>query len=94
MDLARIYVSGELIQEMDLASKDEFFTFVVESENGCNTIGVEKGRIRVVDADCPDGLCVRQGWISKGSSVIVCLPNRLVIQIESAKTPEVDAIAR
>ena len=40
------------------------------------------GRIRVESADCPDQVCVDQGWISDGTVPVVCLPNRLVIQIE------------
>ena len=32
--------------------------------------------------DCPDKLDVKQGYISKVGEVIVCLPNKLVIEIK------------
>jgi hypothetical protein len=33
-------------------------------------------------ADCPDQRCVHQGWASRTGQCIVCLPNRVMIQIE------------
>ena len=47
-------------------------------------------------ASCPDGLCVHQGAISDGLLPIVCLPNKVQIQIvedtgESSETEEFDA---
>lgn len=43
---------------------------------------VEKGRIRFEEANCPDKVCVKSGWLSKKSDVAVCLPNRTIIKIE------------
>ena len=57
-------------------------TFTVEFQGRTNTITAQPGRIRVESADCPDQVCVDQGWISDGTVPVVCLPNRLVIQIE------------
>ncbi|MBQ8509428.1 MAG: NusG domain II-containing protein [Clostridia bacterium] len=42
---------------------------------------MESGRIRVSAADYPDQVCVHQGWQSTGAMPIVCLPNKLVIQL-------------
>ena len=57
-------------------------TFTVEGPGGFpNTIEVEHGRIRVREAGCPDQVCVGQGYISDGTVPIVCLPNKLVIEI-------------
>ena len=39
------------------------------------------GRIRVASANCPDQVCVRQGWISDASVPIVCLPHQVIIQV-------------
>jgi len=58
-----------------------------------NMIEAESGRVRMIEASCPDGLCVRQGWISGGIIPIVCLPNRVIIILESAENVhDVDAI--
>ena len=81
---ARIYQDGVLIRTIDLSRVTKPETFVVEGPAGANTIEVEPGRIRVAHADCPDQVCVRQDWLSDGVVPIVCLPNRLVIQLEDA----------
>lgn len=80
--VARITLSGELIQEIDLEEVTVPYSFTVEGKGGLtNTILVEHGRIRVSQADCPDQICVDQGFISDGTVPIVCLPNQLIIQI-------------
>ena len=80
--VARITLDGELVEEIDLSAVTEPYTFTLEGPGGfTNTIQVEHGRIRVREAGCPDQVCVNQGYISDGTVPIVCLPNRLVIEI-------------
>ena len=80
--VARITLDGELVEEIDLSAVTEPYTFTLEGPGGfTNTIEVEHGRIRVLEAGCPDQVCVNQGYISDGTVPIVCLPNRLVIEI-------------
>ena len=38
----------------------------------------------LVDADCPDKLCVHQGKIDKTGEVITCLPNKLTVTVIGA----------
>ena len=79
---AQIYQYGELIEEIPLDQVDEPYTIPLEGEDGAeNVIEVEPGRIRVQSANCPDQVCVRQGWISDSSVPVVCLPHQVVIQI-------------
>lgn len=35
----------------------------------------------MVEIDCPDGICVKTGWVD-GGTPIVCLPNRLIIEVK------------
>ena len=80
--VARITLDGEVIDEIDLTEITQPWSFTVEGKTGLtNTILVEPGRIRVDHADCPDQICVHQGFISDGPTPIVCLPNKLIIQI-------------
>lgn len=78
---ARIYSDGHLIKSIDLVAVGEPVTLTIWTDGGFNTVEAENGRIRVADADCKDGSCMRQGWVSGGITPIVCLPNRLVIEI-------------
>ncbi len=47
------------------------------------TILVEKGRIRFKEADCPDQICVKTGWLEEPGDTAVCLPNRAIVRIET-----------
>ncbi|MBF0459508.1 MAG: NusG domain II-containing protein [Nitrospirae bacterium] len=49
------------------------------------TVEIKGGKVRVVDADCPGKICVKQGWIDSGA--IICLPNRVVITVEGTPAP-------
>ena len=79
---AALYIDGELYDTIDLAAVAAPYERTVQSEWGWNTIRVSHGAIQVVDADCPGHDCVEQGAISDGAIPIVCLPHRLVIEIE------------
>lgn len=80
--VAKITLDGVVIDEIDLTQVTEPYSFSVEDGAGhSNTILVEPGRIRVTEADCPDQICVRQGFISDGTVPIVCLPHKLIIEI-------------
>lgn len=48
---------------------------------GTNILEVKGNRVRLIDADCPDKLCVRQGWIQYTGQCITCLPNKLTVTI-------------
>lgn len=79
---ADIYQSGELLTSIDLSAVSQPYTFTVTGENGCtNEIEVRPDEIGIISADCPDKLCVHQGFISDSRLPITCLPNRLVIQL-------------
>ena len=93
-DVACIYQDGVLIDKVDLSAVAEPYSFTVDSRFGTNTISVENGRICISEADCPDGSCIHQGWLSGGATPIVCLPHRLMIKLETSKPPDVDAVAR
>ncbi len=51
---------------------------------------VSEGKIRVCEADCPDQVCVMQGWLEDDIIPIACLPSGLVIQMENAPDNGVD----
>ncbi len=80
--VAVITVDGREWDRVDLSAVAVGYETTVETDLGWNTIRVEPGSIAVIDADCPGHDCVEQGAITDGAIPIVCLPHRLVIQIE------------
>ena len=80
--VACITLNGKVVLEIDLSRVEQPSTLTLEGPGGfSNTITVKKGRICVSKAGCPDQICVHQGYISDGTTPIVCLPNRLIIEI-------------
>ncbi len=80
--IADIYQSGELIASIPLDEVRETYRFTVTGDEGhVNEIEVRPGSIGIISADCPDKLCVRQGFISNSRLPVTCLPNRVVIRL-------------
>ena len=96
--VANVYKDGVPVRSVDLSLVTEPYEFTLTDERGSNVVRVEPGRIAVIDADCPDKVCVEAGWRSDSASPIVCLPHRLVIRIErsaAAESTDVpDAVSR
>lgn len=91
--IAQINQNGKIIKTIDLSLIDEPYEFVIKDElGGSNTIRAEKNKIAVIDADCPDKICMKQGFVSDGTVPIVCLPHKLVITI-TGESGEYDAVA-
>ena len=44
--------------------------------------------IEVQEADCPDGYCEEQGKINNRTQTIVCLPHKLVVEIEEVENSD------
>lgn len=91
MSRASIYLNGILTETVNLTIVEEHYTVTIDTDGRTNVIEVERGRIRMMEASCPDKTCVRQGWASNGLTPIVCLPNRLVITLESSNDSDIDA---
>ena len=53
-----------------------------ELNGGTNILVIEDGAAYMLEADCPDHICINQGAITKSGVPIICMPHRLVIQIE------------
>lgn len=93
--IATVQSDGTVVREIDLSSVVEPYQFQVEDgRGGYNIVAVERGRIRVSEADCPEQVDVRQGWISQPHQTIVCLPNRLVIRLNAKGPSDIDFIVR
>ena len=90
-DTVIVKVSGELYRELPL---EEDVTLEIEGANGgVNTLVIEDGHADIIEASCPDKLCVRQKQIHFDGESLVCLPNKVVIEIKSDAESGIDAIS-
>lgn len=78
---AIVYYDNEIALRIDLNTKLQDYT--VKGYNGDVKIKAGEGKIKVVEEDSPLHLCSKQGYISKSYETIVCLPNKIVIKLES-----------
>ncbi len=47
-----------------------------------NTVEIKNGSVDVIWADCKNQICVNHKKISKKGEGIICLPNRVTVEIE------------
>ena len=85
-----VQVNGEEYKKIIFDKSIIGKTIPIETKLGYNLIEIGDEMVRVIEADCPDELDVKQGYISQPTELIVCLPNRLVIEIKGLK--QTDAI--
>ncbi|MBP2031871.1 hypothetical protein J2Z42_000536 [Clostridium algifaecis] len=92
--IATIKQNGKIIKTIDLNNVSGTQEFTIKY-NGIhyNKIKVEKGKIAIIDADCPDKVCVKTGWLSETGQSSVCLPHKLIVSIEG-KNSKYDDITR
>lgn len=88
---AVVYYENNNVLEIDLSDKNSR-SYTVKGYNGDVIIETIDGKVRVNEEVSPLHLCSKQGYISKSYETIICLPNRIVIEIEDNE--EVDTVAR
>ena len=47
-----------------------------------NAFCIKNGEVFMCEADCKNQICVKTGEISKRGECIVCLPNRIILEIK------------
>lgn len=88
--VVKVIQDGQVIGIYPLSEdRTEFISY---GEENYNLLFISNGEASVSDADCPDGLCIRSRNISRNGENIICLPHKLVIQIESKEESELDTV--
>ncbi|WP_027623276.1 NusG domain II-containing protein [Clostridium lundense] len=93
--IALIKQDGKVIDKINLTNFTGTKEMTIKTNDGhFNKILIEKDKISITDADCPDRVCVKTGPISQPGDTVVCLPHKLMITIEGTKEKgEIDATA-
>lgn len=86
-----IYLDGTLVETHPLT---EDGTYPVYGNNGAyNIVEIRDSGVQISEANCDNQTCVHTGRITSGAYPIVCLPHKLVVQIENDDTGA-DGVAR
>ena len=82
----RITVSGE---EYGTYSLEKDQVIKVGDTNVCE---IKDKKVSMISADCPDQLCIHQRTIQLQGETIVCLPNKVVLEIMGTKQTDQEAL--
>ena len=55
----------------------------ISNGDGYNVLIIEDGLARMEKASCPDGICTSHRPIKRAGESIICLPNKVVVEIHS-----------
>lgn len=84
-----VKIEGAIQDTYNLSEEGEY-----EINGGTNVLLIRNGKASMLEADCPDQLCVHQKPIALNRESIICLPNKVVVEIESGTSREFDAVTR
>ena len=84
--ILRITVSGE---EYGTYSLEEDQVIKVGDTNICE---IKDKKVSMLSADCPDQLCIHQRTIQLQGETIVCLPNKVVLEITGTRQTDQEAL--
>ena len=86
-----ITVDGEKYGTYSLLKEQ---TIVIGQGTSQNIIEIKGGKAYMLEASCPDQLCVDQNEIHFDKESIICLPNKVVLTVISDEKSDTDIIIR
>lgn len=81
-----VKINGVETQSYSLSENAEFEIQTGKNNEDHNVVVIEDEKVRVTEADCPDGICKDYRPISYVGETIVCLPHKVVIEIVGDNT--------
>ncbi|MBU5671867.1 NusG domain II-containing protein [Paenibacillus brevis] len=85
---ASISVDGEFYRSVSLDGEDEEID--IQTEYGHNILKKFDGGIQMIYADCPKKISMAMGFISRPNQTIICVPNRVFVEIVGSPSPDID----
>ena len=59
---------------------------------GVTLVAIQEGRARIITSPCPEQRCIHSGAISRRGSLLVCVPNRVVVRVTGTAASPYDLI--
>lgn len=84
-----VQVDGTVVTTLSLGTDT---TYTIDGvDGGQNTLVIADGKATVIDATCPDGVCVRHRAIDRAGQSIICLPNKVVVRVVGELSVDAEA---
>jgi len=87
-----VSINGELYTKMPL-STDTILDIIQDDGVISNTLVITNGQASISHATCFNQLCVAQVPISSTNETIVCLPNKVILEISNGSDTFIDSIS-
>ncbi|MFB0920679.1 MAG: NusG domain II-containing protein [Oscillospiraceae bacterium] len=88
---AVVTVDGEVFGTFPLDTDAEIR---IGDDEHYNILVIKDGTAEITEASCPDKLCVKQGKAEYDGQSIICLPNKVVVEIKGGEASSYDAVAK
>ncbi|XVG96147.1 NusG domain II-containing protein [Eubacteriales bacterium KG127] len=85
-----IKAGGQIYGTYDL---DKNQTIEVNYNGHRNNVTIKNGKVSMTFSDCLNQNCVHQGSINRTSQAIICLPNKIVVEIKGKGGETLDVIS-
>ncbi len=82
LKIAYVYYENNLILKLPL-NKNKIYT--VDGFNGEVVIEVKDNKVRIIEETSPLNICSKMGFIKESYESLICLPNKIIVTIESNK---------
>lgn len=86
---AEITVDGKMYKTVALSEHSGEEIFEIKTDDGINIIKIKDNKIGIIEADCPDQVCMNPEYIEKAGESLVCLPHKVMIQIKSLSDDDI-----
>ncbi len=92
-DQIQVYSEGKVVKSIPLPAEDQ--KFEVSNSHGHVIVSIKDGAVSVTESNCRDQVCVHTKPITRGGEMIVCLPNKIYVEIKKQKNDNVvDALSQ
>jgi len=91
-DTLEVRINGNLHTSYPL-DKEQTISIPLDNHY-INTFEIKNGKVTMLEANCPDHLCVKQRSIQYNNETIVCLPHQVVLLIKSNSPSTLDAVTQ
>ncbi|MEK4511050.1 NusG domain II-containing protein [Paenibacillus anaericanus] len=92
---ATIKIDNEIYKTVELTTETQYVE--IRNDRGYDILKIRDNGIEVVESDCPQKICFTFGLITKPRETIICIPMRMVIEINGTPVDtdnEIDVIVQ
>ncbi|WP_066714425.1 NusG domain II-containing protein [Clostridium sp. Marseille-P299] len=66
----------------------------IPAKLGTSILEIKNGEAKMIEAQCPDQTCVIIGAIHNTGQMIICLPNRIIVEVKEGDFSNIDSIVQ